>query len=358
MMSEQTIKLIKLINEGKTCNEICHILNISNKQLYNNLTVLQNKGFHYRRKYYSNGAIKYEPITSVRMLDDVYTSNEKSIITSPDELELKVLLISDLHYGNKFERSDLVDRAFNYCIKNDIHIIFLCGDMIDGTITHAEQYISNVYEQIEHFVKDYHFDKNILTFSVGGNHDETGLRKSGQNIIEILRNYRHDIIISNYNNFFINIKNDQIQLFHNTHKGKLIKSKSSIILHGHSHKYSCEQEKSKILHIYVPALSDLNFNQPIPTAIQMILQFDKGYIYDVYLNQIYFGDNDYILNEVKFNLLRGRHIEIPNTLNEEKERKEIFDDYTKESTIDDSKKLVKKTEGLSQIEKFNKRYGL
>ena len=203
MMSEQTIKLIELINEGKTCNEICHILNISNKQLYNNLTILQNKGFYYKRKYYSNGAIVYEPIKSIKKINEFYTSNESSIITDSNELELKVLLISDLHYGNEFERNDLVDRAFNYCIKNDIHIIFLCGDMIDGTFSHVEQDISNVYEQIEHFVKDYPFDKNILTFSVGGNHDENGLRKSGQNIIEILRNYRHDIIISSYNNFFI-----------------------------------------------------------------------------------------------------------------------------------------------------------
>lgn len=317
-MSEQTIKLIELINEGKTCNEICHILNISNKQLYNNLTILQNKGFYYKRKYYSNGAIVYEPIKFIKKINEFYTSNESSIITDSNELELKVLLISDLHYGNEFERNDLVDRAFNYCIKNDIHIIFLCGDMIDGTFSHVEQDISNVYEQIEHFVKDYPFDKNILTFSVGGNHDENGLRKSGQNIIEILRNYRHDIIISSYNNFFIDIKNDQIQLFHITHKSKVIKSKSSIVLHGHSHKYSCEQEKSKILHIYVPSLSDLNFNQPMPTAIQMTLQFDKGYIYDTYLNQIYFGNEDYILNEIKFNLLRGRYVKNSSILNEEK----------------------------------------
>ena len=33
MMSEQTIKLIELINEGKTCNEICHILNLCILQL-------------------------------------------------------------------------------------------------------------------------------------------------------------------------------------------------------------------------------------------------------------------------------------------------------------------------------------
>ena len=318
MMSEQTIKLIELINEGKTCNEICHILNISNKQLYNNLTILQNKGFYYKRKYYSNGAIVYEPIKSIKKINEFYTSNESSIITDSNELELKVLLISDLHYGNEFERNDLVDRAFNYCIKNDIHIIFLCGDMIDGTFSRVEQCISNAYEQIEHFVKDYPFDKNILTFGVCGDHDQSVCMNNGQDIIEILKNYRHDIIISDYNNVLVNIKNDKIQLHHHNKHGKLIKSKSSIVLYGHCHKYSCEQEKSKILHIYVPSLSDLNFNQPMPTAIQMTLQFDKGYIYDTYLNQIYFGNEDYILNEIKFNLLRGRYVKNSSILNEEK----------------------------------------
>ena len=62
----------------------------------------------------------------------------------------------------------------------------------------------------------------------------------------------------------------------------------------------------------------MNFNQPMPTAIQMTLQFDKGYIYDTYLNQIYFGNEDYILNEIKFNLLRGRYVKNSSILNEEK----------------------------------------
>lgn len=49
-MSEKNVKLMELINEGKTCNEICHILNISNKQLFNTLTDLKNNGLFYRRK--------------------------------------------------------------------------------------------------------------------------------------------------------------------------------------------------------------------------------------------------------------------------------------------------------------------
>ena len=85
---------------------------------------------------------------------------------------------------------------------------------------------------------------------------------------------------------------------------------------------------------------------------------NKGYINEVYLNQIYFGDDDYILNEIKFDISKRNNISSSSILNEEKEREEIFDDYTKESTVDDSKKFVKKNQRLSQIEKFNKRYGL
>lgn len=76
-MSEQTKKLMELINEGKTCNEICAILKISNKQLYNNLTNLRNKGLIYRRKYYQNGVIVYKPIHTI---PDLKNSNKRVVL--------------------------------------------------------------------------------------------------------------------------------------------------------------------------------------------------------------------------------------------------------------------------------------
>ena len=356
MMSEQTIKLIELINEGKTCNEICHILNISNKQLYNNLTILQNKGFHYRRKYYSNGAIVYRPIKTIPGLKDFYSKKDVSIITSHNEVEIKTLEISDLHCGNELERLDLLDRVYNYCIKNNIHIIFLCGDIIDGTYTKGNQNIKDTYYQIEYVIKNFPFDKNILVISIAGDHDFSNLYNNSQDIITMLKNYRHDIILGDYSNMFVHLKNDRIHLFHRINGGMFIKGDEAIVYSGHYHKYSVNQNADGTLYITVPSLS--NINQPMPTAIQSTLKFNKGYINEVYLNQIYFGDDDYILNETKFNISKRNNIPSSSILNEEKERKEIFDDYNKESTVDDSKKLVKKPEGLSQIEKFNKRYGL
>lgn len=40
LMSDLTIQLLRLINEGKTLNEISEILNISHKKIFNYLTMI------------------------------------------------------------------------------------------------------------------------------------------------------------------------------------------------------------------------------------------------------------------------------------------------------------------------------
>ncbi len=327
-MSEQTIQLLHLLKEGKTCNEICSILGLSNKQLFNNLTNLKNKGFLVKTKYYANGIISYQNAKTVNAINHVQSQRNLNIITSREETEFKSLLISDLHFGNRLERLDLLDKAFEYCINNGIHIIFCCGDLIDGTLLQENQNIKDTYMQIEHFVKHYPFDKNILTFGVAGNHDISALRDNGQNIVEILKNYRHDIIIGSYNNTIVNIKNDKILLYHNIIGGKIILPDAPIILHGHPHKYGIDIQEESTLQILVPSLSDINHS--LPTAVEMNLQFKKGYIELVYLKQIFFESKNYILSEIKYDLLKNRNVPIRSIDNEEAMKVEHLLENSKE----------------------------
>lgn len=51
-MSDLTIQLLRLINEGKTLNEISEILNISHKKIFNYLTMIKNTGYDFKRNYY------------------------------------------------------------------------------------------------------------------------------------------------------------------------------------------------------------------------------------------------------------------------------------------------------------------
>ncbi|MBQ8473112.1 MAG: metallophosphoesterase [Bacilli bacterium] len=371
-MSEQTKKLIELINEGKTCNEICAILKISNKQLYNNLTNLKNKGLIYRRKYYQNGVIVYKPIHTIHDLkknnNNNLGNNDSTIITSHDDTKFRALVISDLHFGNELERLDLVNRTYNYCIKKGINIILCGGDFIDGGFTKGDQKFDTIYEQIDYFIKKYPFDKNILTFGVGGNHDISALERGNQDFLEIIRNYRHDIVISNYNNSFVNIKNDQILLHHRINNGIEINRSIPLIFRGHYHKYAIAFESNGTINVSVPALCSIN--ESFPTAIEVNLSFKKGYIEYVNLKQIYFGnlDVDYILNENSYKL-SNREVEIKPINNEEKTIHENLNitsvtqetielDTNISETKEPTKTLIKKYDGLSQIEKFNLRYGL
>lgn len=340
----QLLQLLKTKNN----REICEFLNISPNQLYDELLKLKNKGTQYIRKYYSDGFIKYKDVSAPSTLIKYKCiEQEKTIITDINEDDMKFLLISDLHFGNELERIDLVNRAYEYCIKNGINIILCGGDLIDGAFTKGTQKISDLYEQVEYFMKNYPYDKNILTFSVAGDHDVSVLTKASLDIMEICNNFRHDIVIVGYNNAKINLKNDGIQLFH-FNKDFSCKRTSPIILNGHLHKYSTEINNNS-LNIPLPTLS--NIVQPMPTALELDVYFYKGYIETAIIKQLYFGDKDIVLGESKFDLLSGRNINYGQIANEENYKQNTEQNFDKE-------KVLKKTNlPSSQIEKFYKRYG-
>ena len=338
-------QLLQLIKEGKNNREICEIFNISFNQLYDELLKLKTKGIKYSRKYYSDGSIKYNKITKLKKLNE---NVNKTIITDNQEDNIKFLLISDLHFGNEFENLGLIDRAYNYCIKNGINIILCGGDLIDGTFTRGTQKISDLYEQIEYFIKNYPQDKSILTFSVAGDHDISAFNTASLDIIEMCNNFRHDIVIGGYNNTGINLKNDKIHLYHHIEAGGMRQTTAPIILHGHSHKYSTEM-KNNSLNITIPTLS--NINQPMPTALELDVYFSKGYIANSVIKHLYFGEQDVVLGESIFDLLSGRTVSYDEIRNVETYRQGL------EQNTDSEKVLRKTNRPLSQIEKFNKRYG-
>ena len=343
-LKNQLLELIKLQKNNK---EICEILNINPQQLYNLLLNLKNNGMMISRKYYSDGSIKYKQVTTMQELKKLKLfSQDRTIITDTNENQLKILAMSDLHFGNKLQRPDLIDRAFNYCAKKGINIILCGGDLIDGAYTRGEQIISDLHKQIEYLITNYPFDKNIFTISVAGDHDMSALKTEALNIIDICENYRHDIVIGGFNNTGINLKNDQILLFHHTNGGVMRQTEAPIILHGHSHIYTIEI-KNNCLNITLPSISDII--QPMPSVIELDLDFNKGYINNVVSKQIFFGNQDIVLSEATFDLLTNRNVTYEPIRN--------IEQYRNNNSVEEKKPLTKKLhQPLSQIEKFRRRY--
>ncbi len=297
--------LIDLLQKGKDIKEICDTLKIDNKTLYKLLLKLKNKGIKFTRDYNADGDIHYKKINRIKDLNHNQSKKNKTIFLPESLNTVKVLVISDLHFGNQKERLDLIDRAYNYCIKNNIHLIFCGGDIIDGAYTKGVQNITSLYEQAEYFIEKYPYDKNILTFAVGGDHDFSAFWKESIDIIEMCDNYRHDIVIGNFNNSIINMKKDKIHLYHHINGGVVLNTDASLMLHGHMHEFRLDMKKER-LNITLPSLSDIT--NTLPTALEMTLDFKDDYIESTDIKQLYFCNEDMVLSETHLLLPKNRKI--------------------------------------------------
>ena len=301
-----TFTLIELLKSNISTKEICDILKVDEITLYKLLLEIKNKGVSFLRKYNVNGEISYQRIKKFKEIKKANNKNNtKTIYTPNSSKSLKTLAISDLHIGNEAERLDLLDRAFNYCIKNNIHIIFCGGDIIDGAYSSCNQKITNIYKQTEYFIANYPHDKSIITFAVGGDHDYSALYRYGVDIAEMCNNYRHDIVIGGFNNTIINMKKDKIQLYHYLKAGMLLNVNPSLIFHGHFHNFQLKMQQDR-LNIVLPSLSDIT--DTYPQALEVTLNFKDEFIESTDIKQIVFDQKDIILSNTHSILPENRKI--------------------------------------------------
>lgn len=301
-----TFTLIELLKSNISTKEICDILKIDEITLYKLLLEIKNKGVSFLRKYNVSGDISYQKIKTIKEIKESSNrKNTKTIYIPKNTNTIKTLAISDLHIGNEAERLDLLDRAFNYCIKNNIHIIFCGGDLIDGAYSSGNQKISNIYKQAEYFIANYPHDKSIITFAVGGDHDHSALYRYGIDIAEMCNNYRHDIVIGGFNNTIINMKKDKIQLYHYLKAGMLLNVNPSLIFHGHFHNFQLNMQQDR-LNIVLPSLSDIT--DTYPQALEVTLNFKDEFIESTDIKQIVFDQKDIILSNTHSILPENRKI--------------------------------------------------
>ena len=78
--------LFYLLRNGKNNREICEILHMEPKELYEELLKLKNDGIRFSKKYYSDGSIKYKNVSSIQELNNYKITNQnRTIITDMNE---------------------------------------------------------------------------------------------------------------------------------------------------------------------------------------------------------------------------------------------------------------------------------
>ncbi len=339
-MSDLIKRILELTSEGKTINEIAATLNLTNKQLFNIFNTIKSKGLEFKKTYYSNGEIKYN------LIKKILDNNDKTLITSPNERHIKMLLKSDCHIGSVYERIDLISKCYDYCVKNNIHVILDCGDFIDGIVGGNKKIHDNAMDQIDYFLKKYPFDKDIITFGILGNHDLNTLLYDGINFENIIESYRHDIVSLGYEKGSLNIKNDKIFLSHPIANFEPVNIEDNyigkkLILEGHSH-HSSIVDIEQHLKVKVPSLVTFE-TKDYPSFMTITLNFEQyGYIGSINLEHfIFINDNIIKVNDIFVNLINQKIIIPIKAKNEEELPKKL---------------VLDKNKHLSQIEKFNNKY--
>lgn len=250
-MTEIDKQIIKFLDENKGIKEITNILNISEKQFYISIKRLINYGYQLKPSYNYNSDIYY------KIVKDEYEDekNKISIKVSNSINPFRCLVISDTHIGNVDSDMTLLNKVYEYATKENISVILNCGDLIEGAYSTDRKNLKNAYDQLNYFVKNHPYDKNIRVYTILGNHDYHSLHYDGLSVSKFINNARYDIIPIGNGKGIVNIKNDNILLEHELSiiDNPEVTTKSNLILVGHGHMMKTKYYDK--LYLLIPTLS-------------------------------------------------------------------------------------------------------
>lgn len=293
-MTEMNFKLISLIEKGKTINEIKNELGLSDKQILKRLHSIKMDGINYLRNYYYNGEVNLELNKSIGVQPKITS------LKLNKEDSFRFVAISDLHIGSSEERIDLLNLIYDYCIKNNIHIIVNAGDLVEGA-NNFSNVEKNIYlSQIERLLKKHPYDKNILNFICLGNHDVDSLRKDGINLSKILINNRFDLIPIGFGKGILKVKDDILYVVHPMAGVDIKIDTPNLVLRGHSHKLKTVYEDNHFT-FYVPSLSNIKqIGSPdIPCFLDFNIVFSNGLFKKGYVATMIIKEKIYKFNETQ-----------------------------------------------------------
>ncbi len=313
---EKSRIILELIKQNKTLEEIIVYTNLPVKEIYKIIRKLIIEGHNIARRYFYDGEIEYS------------LSNQQSdnctIITSNDEKDLEFMIISDLHLGSIYEMPKLLDIIYDYCTKNNIHIILNSGDLVEGEVKESSILVPP-QKQLDHALRVYPLSPSILNFLLLGNHDYSLLMNYGIDILDLIKERREDIIPIGYGEGQILIKNDHIVLQHpliyrEVNHGIYDKT---IIIRGHGHAPKISMDNSNLV-IYAPSLSKLNlYKSNFPGAIDLKIKMKRGFIEYAFIEELSFINNCiYTTNEISLYVGHRKSFKEKNPiLNEEAPRR-------------------------------------
>ena len=283
-LTQKEKELLELLNQsenGYTFNEL--ICKLSSRKDYLNkyLNHLKLAGYNPIKRYYSDGRTRIYFPPTVGSLN--VESNRKSvpIVTFSHETELKALVISDLHLGCAAAMPEVFDEVYEYATANGIHIIFGCGDLLDGE---AERGAAAGPLNGRRLCLQEQIDLLLKTL---GDHEKYSSRVNVVDVARAINTARNDLIIGEQDELKVSIRNEVVRLNHIKPKTDQEEKRiNRINIFGHSHRYEsriiCPQLRplERCLMITAPTLSNLKKCGGVvfPSILELDIYFNKMYI--------------------------------------------------------------------------------
>lgn len=311
-MTEINQKIIEMIKQKKSIEEISNEVNLSYKQIYNRISSFNGKGYIVNKAYNTDGKLYYNFGEENSYNQDDYFE------LFNDKLEIKFLVISDLHLGNIVSDEEAINTVYDYCIKNGIHIIINCGDILDGTFSRTERFIP-AEEQIEYLIKHYPFDKSIYNLYTAGDHDESLYENQNISLFTALIKRRHDICPISLNdsalkNNIIKLNNYKIMVSHKApvyEYNNVTNIKLHLVGHNHTSKaiFEVNESNNTTPRIMVPPLARCSIDEEtkIPRAIELTISLNEKFKFKHVLKKDLLILNNKAINTGETIINYGKH---------------------------------------------------
>lgn len=209
---ENEKKIIMLLKEGATLEELKEKMNYNDYQLSLKLSNLENRGYIIKREYYSDKVLF--------KMDYFHKSKEKKIDIQMENSYFQCLMIADTHIGAKKENLDSIKSLYQFASQERMSHVFHLGDFIEGLGTNQKQrdknQFQNTIDNVAYAIKKYPKVKGIHTTMIFGDHDQYSVFEDGFSIDKMIMNKRADINVIGYTRAILNILNKRIMLEHPT----------------------------------------------------------------------------------------------------------------------------------------------
>lgn len=179
-------KLKYLIKKKQSFAQICEELQLKDYEIIGLVELLKQDG---ELVDYVNGEIV--KLNKPVQQQDVYQIPSKSE-------QLKLLALSDTHFGSKWDNVKLVNYAYELAEQKGADLVIHSGDLVEGDYHNKRpEHIYQVKahgleEQLNYFCK--HYPKsNVPTYYITGNHDLTFMKTGGADIGKMVQREREDL---------------------------------------------------------------------------------------------------------------------------------------------------------------------